>query len=201
MSTDDNETLVASVARLGQIITGALVTGVVIFLVIATVVDLGLSPRPGARAGGQVGVGGPAPPQQSLDVGRLVTWMAVGLAALALPLSFIVPVLITNQYRRSIATGKWDPARVPRFGADAGESDTSKLAGVYMNQLIIGAALDEGAAFFAGVAYMLGKDPIALGVAIVLLCAIIARFPTTQRVATWIDRQLEMLFSERQAPI
>jgi hypothetical protein len=199
MSTDGDDALIGRVARQGQIITGALVTGVMVFLVIATVIDMRPIPGPGAGPGGQVGLGGPAPPSQAPDVGRLLTWMAVGFAALALFLSFIVPGLITNQNRRAIAAGKWPLTPDPRLGTEASQSDTGKLAVVYLSQLIVGAALNEGAAFFALIAYMMGKDPLALSVAIVLLAAILVRFPTTQRVALWIDRQQEMLFLERQA--
>jgi hypothetical protein len=201
MSTDGDEALIGRLVRQGQIITCALAAGVMVFLVIAAVVGMSLIPGPGAGAGDQVGVGGPALPPQALDVGRLLTWMAVGFAALALPLSFIVPGLVTNQNRRAIGAGKWPITPNPRLGTEASQSDTGKLAFVYLNQLIVGAALDEGAAFFAGVAYLLGKDPIALGVAILLIAAILVRFPTAQRVALWIDRQQEMLILERQASI
>ena len=54
-------------------------------------------------------------------------------------------------------------------------------------------------AFFAGVAYLIGKDPIALGVGFVLVGVLLARIPTRQRVASWIERQEEQLISERQA--
>jgi hypothetical protein len=196
MSTDGDDAAIGKYARQARIIICALVAGVAVFLVIATVVDV----RPGAAAGAGGG-GGPAPPQPAADVGRVITWMAVGIAALALPLSFVVPVVITNQGRRAIATGKPAPAPNPDFGADTDQSDTGRLAGLYMNQLIIGAAQAEGAAFFTAIAYMLGKDPIALGAAIVLVAAILVRFPTDERVARWIDRQQELLLLERQAPI
>ena len=78
------------------------------------------------------------------------------------------------------------------------QTDTGRLAVVYSTQLIVGAALNEGAAFFAGVAYLIGKDPIALGVGLFLVGVLIARFPTTDRVARWIARQEEMLLVERQ---
>jgi len=63
----------------------------------------------------------------------------------------------------------------------------------------MGAALNEGAAFFAGVAYLIGKDPIALGAGFLLVGALVVRFPTAHRVALWIAKQEEMLFLERQA--
>jgi hypothetical protein len=75
------------------------------------------------------------------------------------------------------------------------------LAVVYQTQLIIGAAIDEGAAFFAGIAYLIGKNSIALGAAILLLAGLLARFPTRERVARWIEHQREKLILERsEAP-
>ena len=54
-------------------------------------------------------------------------------------------------------------------------------------------------AFFAGIAYMLERNPLALGMALILLAAMAVRFPTRNRVNAWIDQQQSMLQSERQA--
>jgi hypothetical protein len=70
---------------------------------------------------------------------------------------------------------------------------------VYQTQLIIGAAQIEGVAFFAGVAYFLSKDPIALGLALLLVGALILRFPTIERVQRWIDQQQEKLITSRSS--
>jgi hypothetical protein len=197
MSTDGDDAVIGKYARQGRIIIVALVAGVTIFLGVAISVDL----KPRAVAGAGAGRGGPPAAQPAADVDRLITPLAVGFAALALPHSFLVPGMITNQNRRAIATGKAAPAPNLNLGADIDQSDTGRLAGIYMTQLIVGAAQAEGAAFFAGVAYLLGKEPIALGAAIVMVAAILVRFPTDQRVAQWIDRQQELLLMERQAPL
>lgn len=183
MSTDDNQEMIDAVGRQSRIIVGTLVAGVSTFLVIATVLDPGLNARGG-----------------TLEIGRLLTWIAVGVAAVVLPLSFIVPGAIANQGRRALAAGKWAGATNPGGSAVASDADAARLASLFMNRLIVGAALDEGAAFFAGIAYLLGKDPIALGVAVVMLAAILVRFPTTPRITQWIDHQQEMLLLERQSP-
>ena len=57
----------------------------------------------------------------------------------------------------------------------------------------------EGVAFFAGVAYFVSKNPIALGLALLLVGALILRFPTIGRVQRWIDQQQEKLILERQS--
>jgi hypothetical protein len=198
MATIDEESWINRVARQGQIIVGALILGLVTFLGIASVIDLG-APQPaqaGANPGG--GVGGPAAPGQDLSLGRLLTWMAIGFAAIDLPLSFLVAALITRQNRRAIASGRWPPPQT-RLDTGAPPTDAGKLAAVYSTQLIVAAAMIEGAAFFAGVAYLVGKDPIALGVGLLLIGVLITRFPTTDRVTRWIARQEELLLAERQA--
>ena len=71
--------------------------------------------------------------------------------------------------------------------------DTGKLAFVYQTQLIIGSALCEGMAFFAAIAYMLERNPLALGMALILLACLAVRIPTRDRVNAWIDQQQSML--------
>jgi len=80
-------------------------------------------------------------------------------------------------------------------------STTGKLVQLFQSQLIIGAALLEGAAFFAGIAYMLERSPLALATAIVLLIALAARFPTSGRVHAWFDRQRELIEEDRLSTI
>jgi hypothetical protein len=46
---------------------------------------------------------------------------------------------------------------------------------------------------------MIGRNPIALGMALLLLAAFAPRFPTRTRVASWIERQQELLAQDRQA--
>src|SRR5262249_8482076 len=176
----------------GQILVGVLILGLVTFLGITTVIDLGTSRA--VPAGANPGDGAPG---QGFSLGQILTWMAIAFAVIDLPLSFLMPALITRRARRAIAAGKWTPSQTPT-GTVAPQTDSGKLAAVYLTQLIIGATLNEGAAFFAGVAYLIGKDPIALGVGLFLVGVLITRFPTTDRVARWIARQEEMLLVERQ---
>jgi hypothetical protein len=46
---------------------------------------------------------------------------------------------------------------------------------------------------------MIGRNPIALGVALLLLAAFAPRFPTRTRVASWIECQQELPAQDRQA--
>jgi hypothetical protein len=183
MSTIGDQGYIEQVTRNGQIMVGALVAGVLLFLTIAVPV-------------------GPLAPHEI----PFLTYAAVAFTALEVPLSFVVPSVIAKQNRRAIAAGTWTPPAQsgrPAQGqnAEALKTDAGKLATVYQMQLILGAALTEGAAFFAGVAYLLEKNPIALGLALLLVGGLVARFPTTIRVERWIAEQQERLTLERQAGV
>ena len=70
---------------------------------------------------------------------------------------------------------------------------------IYQTQLIIGAALLEGGAFLAAIAYMVERKPAAFIVAAILLGVLISRVPTVERLRGWVDWQLNILENERQA--
>jgi hypothetical protein len=191
MSTTNDQATIDSVARVGQIIAGAMIAAAVVFIGVSIVVDPMGSPRPAAGA---------------IDFREMITWIAVAFAAILLPMSVIVPGLIARQNRQKIAAGKWMPPSGQNTGIsplspETFHSDSGKLAVVYQTQSILGAALIEGPTFFATIAYMLGKNPIALGLACLLLVAHIVRVPTRLRVSSWIDGQQELLIQERQAAV
>jgi hypothetical protein len=191
----------APVTRICQIIIGALVTGVVIFLAIAILVNPAGVNHGAAPPLGQEGEARtPALGGSSLPI---ITYLAVAVGILDLALSFIIPRVSVARACRQIAGGKWPAARIGSLPCDGKQidpaSDEGKLIGLYQTQLITGAALLEGAAFFAAIAYMLERTPIALGVAGVLLGVLLARFPTGDRIRGWMDRQLEVVQKERQS--
>jgi hypothetical protein len=203
MSMTDDQDVIHSMTRTVQIIAAAMIAGVVGLLGVA----IAIAPILGAPAG--AGGAGRPPAIGTMDVGQIITWIAVAFAVVSLPLSFLVSGWIAAQNRRRIAAGKWGvPPSLTNantlgppspFSPEALKSDTGKLAFVYQIQFILGAAITEGLAFFAGVAYMLAKNPIALGLALVLVVAMAAQFPTPMRVASWIDRQQEWLIQDKQA--
>jgi hypothetical protein len=207
MSTADDGSMLDSNTRVLQIIAGSLIAGPVIFLAIVVAIGpIGALARPAAAAAGP-GAGANAAPQPavgSIELTDILTWTAIASAAIGLPLSFLVPSQIAGGIRRGIAAEKWTPPVAPSgqrgpFSRDAMQSDTGKLAFAYQTQFIIGAAITEGLAFFAIVTYMLGRNPIALGLALLLIGALIVRFPTRLRLASWIERQQELLVQDRQA--
>ena len=90
-------------------------------------------------------------------------------------------------------TASTSPAPTSGERSDAARPQLTGLPAAFLTQLIVGAAMNEGAAFFALVAYLIEKNPIALGLAVVLIAGVISRFPTTGRVERWIEQQQEKL--------
>jgi hypothetical protein len=117
--------------------------------------------------------------------------LALAMGASVLVLSFVIPGLVVSQTRRQIAKGT-----APKIGKSE-EEDAAALLPIYQTQLIVGAALLEGGAFFATIAYMLERNMMALGLAGVLLAVLLTRFPTIARLRSWLDRQVELLHQER----
>ena len=164
MSTPSDQDVIDRVTRQSQIIVGALITGVVFFLGIATVIDMpsNAAARPGAGVKSAEGPGQRAdvrlnarPASDGTDFRVLLTWIAVAFAVMSLPMSFVVPGLIAQQNRRAIAAGTWPPASQSAatdrlLGPKESRTSTGQLALVYQTQLIIASALNEGPAFLRG---------------------------------------------------
>ena len=118
----------------GQIIVGALISGVLAFLVIATVIGplAGVGADAGAQPAGQLA--------QSVPI---LTYCALAVGAVCLSMSLIVPSLVAKQQRLAMAGGKslagQSPASTPAQRPEAVGTAPSGLCGVYLNQLIIGA--------------------------------------------------------------
>jgi hypothetical protein len=191
MSTANDQDMIDRFTPTCQIIVGALIAGVLFFLGIAASIDMGIRHpiQPGAGAGSFL---------DAFVSGPFITYTAIAFAAVLLPLSLVVPGIIAAQNRRAIATGKWAVPPLRGIEPEALATDTGRLVMVYQQQLIIGAAMNEGLAFFAACAYLIEKSPIALGLAILLVVGLILRFPTRRRVELWIDQQREKLILERQ---
>ncbi|NIN77957.1 MAG: hypothetical protein GTO26_09230 [Planctomycetales bacterium] len=72
-----------------------------------------------------------------------------------------------------------------------GSGKASLLANVYQTRLIVAAATIEGAAILNLVAYLLEGRTWTLAAAAVLLFVLLMQFPTSGRVETWVENQLE----------
>jgi hypothetical protein len=179
------------VARTLQIIVAAMIMGVLAFLaVVVLLVPQAVVPQGPA--------GAEAAPNR-LGGMQVITLTALFMGATGLVLSYMVPILVVARGRSQIAREKQVPGGLAEPSPTSQASDAGRLLGLYQNQLIMGSALAEGGAFFAAMAYMLERHPAALGVAVVLVGALIARIPTRDRLTAWLDQQLALVQEERQA--
>ena len=183
---------IARRVRTSQIIVGAMVAGLLVFLVVVLVVI----------QQGFAGVPERAP---------ILTYLAIAYVLSAVLARLIVPNLIVGRARRNIIQGTWqvplpDPqqsrysktmqAQSARFIEQTG--DAGQLSVVFQTRTIVAGALLEGAAFFALISYMLGRSPLALILAVFLILGVAAHFPTRSGVIHWIDEQLRLVERERQ---
>jgi hypothetical protein len=179
MSLSDDSAVIDQTTRVLQIIVFALVTGLVTFL--GVVLFLHAQPKPARNPGAVLPV---------------ITVVAFTIAVVLAPLSLIIPRLVSDAARKQIAAGKWAPGNAPA-GVTA-TTDAGRLAVVYQTQKIIGAAMTEGPAFLALIAYMLESTSAALGLALFLIVGVALRFPQRAQVQQWIDDQLGRLDMDRQ---
>lgn len=170
MSVAESPTPISQLTRACQIIVGTLVAGPCLFL--AVVYFLG--------------------PQGAIPGTPILTYTALALGAIVLVTSVLVPRLVIASGRRRIVRAKTDVSSSKPVERDA------DLALIFRTQLIVGAALLEGACNFAVIVYLLERNLLAVGVTLALLIALIARFPTGSRVEQWFDAQRELILQERQ---
>jgi hypothetical protein len=179
MSQPD-DSIPIGIVRTGQIITAALILGVVIFTLVVLFAIPPAAPPPG-----------PAP-NQTLPVLSLMAGMAF---IACVPLSFIVPRFATRSALTKIAAGTWQPPRSddPRLNHEQFASTTGKLLAVWQSSLILGLAMLEGCAFWALTAFMIEAQPAVLVVAGIAIALMLVRFPTMSRVDAWLEDQARML--------
>jgi hypothetical protein len=165
--------------RVMQIIAGALIAGVVLFLglVLYLVHGQGNGPAPAA----------PGPP--------MITLVALAMFAGCALMAFLIPAALTRSALRRLADGTWQPP--PGAAPQSYATTTDKLLMVRQAGLIIGMALLEGPAFTACIAYLQEAQPPALGVVGAALFLMLWSFPTTGRVRAWVERQSDALEQAR----
>ncbi len=170
--------------RTMQIVAGALLMGVLIFLGI--VLYMVWIQNKGA---------GTAPPADM----PLLSLLAAVFFVIQAPLSFLIPQFLTRNALGQIASGNWKAP--PGFNAADFPSDASKLLGIRQTAMIVGLALLEGAAFFACIAYLLEAQPWVLAIILVSVLLMMMNFPTEGRVRSWLALQAEQLDELRRRGI
>lgn len=117
----------------------------------------------------------------------LVSWLALGLAAVSVLLHLVVPGQLAAAALNSV-----DPQELQQ----AGETERfEKVFNVFQMRHIIACALLDGAAVFNVVAYLLTQFVGNLAAAGLLLVCLLVRFPSTSGVQFWVRdriREIEM---------
>jgi F0F1-type ATP synthase membrane subunit c/vacuolar-type H+-ATPase subunit K len=153
-----------------QVIVAAICMGVVMFLGIALLVVLSANGAAQANPAAQ-----PLPVSLTLIAAIVVV---VGLFA-----GVIAKWAVTKRAQRQLVAD--------RSASSLG--DRKSLLKLLVTRTIIGAALTEGVALLAIIAYMIEKSPISLGLSVFLLLVIASHFPTRSRVVSWVEREVEGL--------
>jgi hypothetical protein len=158
-----------------QIIAGALIFGVLAFLVLVVfIVQNDAANQPEAA---------------------VVSLLALGALPLSVALWTFIPGLVSRKGVEQIADGTWRPG--PDAAAGSFPDDTSKLWAVYQTRIIIASALLEGAAFIGCTAYLVEHQIFVLAVPVIVLALMVATFPTRGRVGSWVEEQLLVIQGRR----
>ncbi|MBS0208583.1 MAG: hypothetical protein JSS27_06470 [Planctomycetes bacterium] len=120
--------------------------------------------------------------------------LAMGLVAVAVPMSLIVSRILTNAARQQIIAGTWKPSSESQ--PDQPLTLVDKLMAVRQTTLIIELAMIEGTAFFGCMAYQTERHPVALVAVGMALVVMILKFPSAGRIGWWLDRQAKTLADE-----
>lgn len=125
----------------------------------------------------------------------LITYIALGVALVDAILSFIVPkFMLPTQLRAMIQGGKLSGSSPPETSVN---DSILTLYRLYQTQLIVSAAILEGAILFLVIAYMVEAQIVSLMAAAPLILLLAMKFPTLSRLERWIEEQHDHLSMER----
>lgn len=164
--------------RVLQIISGALMAGVVSF----GVAVLAMSAQAGA---------GVLP-------STMVTYLSLGAVVLGVLASYLLPSKIVEQLLRKIAARAAPP--IASAGTSPADYDLAQLLGVKTTAHVVGFALLEGPAFLGILAYLLERQALAFAAPTVALALMAVKFPTADRLADWLGEQRRRIDELRILP-
>jgi len=177
MSDADFHRQMAPQLRVLQAVVGAMVLGVSMLLAVAMAL----------RAGGAL-----PPPVVQVP---LLSWVAGVVAAGTLIARAVVPGKVAAAMLKKLTPQVTHPDPTGR-GPLHGEEITG-LVRVLVTKTIVSAALVEGPALFAGIAYLIEGSGLALILTILLLLGLAYHFPTRSRLEDWVDAELRRLETDQ----
>jgi hypothetical protein len=166
----DQQSFFRSILLNTRIISAALLSGVICFLIVVVFVI------PGGAKNGLL----------------LNTYAAFGIGLIALVISHIIPPLVGSGIKRALAAGK--QVQLPaQFKASPEVGPAGNLLFLFQTRLIIGLAILEGAAFYNLVAYMLERQQMNLVMVGLLMAAMLVKFPTHSELEKWLVDEMKSI--------
>jgi hypothetical protein len=174
-----DDRLVNDSTRISQIIVGAMVLGVVMFLAVVLL-------QFGARQ-----------PDHQAGASR-VSYLAAALFVGGVCLSWFVPRQMVNAQVAKLAKSD-RPEKPTSATKPAGvDQDSAKLLPLFQTKTIIANVLLEAPAFFATHAYMFERQWFTLAIAIAAVVLMLTTLPTRGRVKDWLQSQQDRIDGIRQ---
>jgi hypothetical protein len=174
MLSGDQREHVQSLLRPMQIIVFALFMGLMSFLVVIVVMRVGQPP---------VGQEAPRP---------FVSYLALVAAFVAPVAAWVVPRILAGLMRQEIIDGK-STAHLGMQPVSEEMKPLHSLVAAYQTTLIVSCAILEGAGFFNVVAYLLERQQMNAIAAVVLAVLILMQFPTSGRLVSWVEDELNTI--------
>ncbi len=167
-----------------QVIVGMMVLGATAFLIVAAVVSGEVAASPG-----------------DTPVTPVLTYLCAGFGVVALIARMLIPGVMTTSARANIVKKRVDSSATPAPKASSADgavlTDVVQLCTSYASVVVIRAAVVEGAALLAALAFLVERSPLSAVVAIVLILALLAQIPTHTVMAQWLDTELRHLEQTR----
>jgi hypothetical protein len=162
-----------ALVRTQQIITGAIISGLVAFSVIVLTM--------------------PTPAGQGVDGerGPIVSYVAAAVGVMNLALAFVVPALVLHGGLRRMAAGV-------SASPDSLGDEAAALLNLRQTAHIVTLGLLEGAGFLGCIAYLLEGHAVGMTIAGVMVGLMLALFPTVGRVRAWLEKHEQRLIEMRK---
>jgi len=127
-------------------------------------------------------------PGQALpgQAGTFLLYIAAAVSVVSVVIYVVVSRFLERRLRKEL-------------GRDPAGGDTGAWYSGYQTRLLIQVSLIEAACLLWVIAYGLGRQPLAMAMALVLLAEILVHLPSRRRVDAWVEAQRDQAVREVQA--
>ncbi len=175
----DMEKKRVAVLRMAQVVVAALVLGVVAFMLVAFFVAGGLKP---------------------LRTELTISAIAAIVSVVLIVARFVVPTLMTRKECAKIARRTNPASSSDLSGTSVSDGDQEKLLPLFPTRTIVAAAILEGAAFLNLAVFLSEGQVYSLLLAGIMILGIMAGFPTSGRLTSWLTAKTRLVQEIRSLP-